>query len=269
MRNNFVSGSAIPRVVLKDFKKVPILLPSLPEQKAIAAVLSSLDDKIDLLHRQNQTLEAMAATLFRQWFVEEAQEDWNEQPLTFWGDIVCGKTPSKTESRYFGGVIPFIKIPDMHGQAFIFQTEDSLTPEGRDSQSKKTIPAGSVCVSCIATVGLVSISTTASQTNQQLNTILPKNDGYRYFLYLFMKSSYDLLHAMASGGTATLNLNTGNFSNIPIPFPGDELLEKFHIAVAPVFQKILKNQAQILTLEKLRDALLPKLMSGEVRVSYA
>ncbi len=255
---------ALTKGILENLE---IAIPLLPEQKAIAAVLSSLDDKIDLLHRQNQTLEAMAATLFRQWFVEEAQEDWNEQPLTFWGDIVCGKTPSKTESRYFGGVIPFIKIPDMHEQAFIFQTEDSLTPEGRDSQSKKTIPAGSVCVSCIATVGLVSISATASQTNQQINTILPKNDRYRYFLYLFMKSSYDLLHAMASGGTATLNLNTGNFSNISIPFPGDELLEKFHMTVALVFQKIFKNQAQILTLEKLRDTLLPKLMSGEVRVA--
>jgi type I restriction enzyme S subunit len=77
--SNFVSGSGVPRIVLKDFKKVEILLPGLPEQKAIAAVLSSLDNKIDLLHRQNQTLEAMADTLFRQWFVVEAREDWEEK----------------------------------------------------------------------------------------------------------------------------------------------------------------------------------------------
>ena len=77
MRNNYVSGSAIPRVVLKDFKKVPVLVPSLEEQKSIASILSSLDDKIDLLHRQNKTLEAMAETLFRQWFVEESG-NWPE-----------------------------------------------------------------------------------------------------------------------------------------------------------------------------------------------
>ena len=267
MRNNFVSGSAIPRVVLKDFKKVPVLLPPYAEQKAIAAVLSSLDDKIDLLHRQNKTLEAMAETLFRQWFMEDAQEYWAEWPVSSWGEVVCGKTPSKAEARYFGGDVPFIKIPDMHGQAFICQTEDSLTLEGRDSQPKKTIPAGAICVSCIATVGLVSITTTASQTNQQINSVIPKKDEYRYFLYLFMKSSYDLLHAMASGGTATLNLNTGNFSNIAIPFPGEELLADFQGIVTPIFQKVSENQTQIRTLGKLRDTLLPKLMSGEVRVA--
>lgn len=248
-------------------ENLEIELPPLPEQKAIAAVLSSLDDKIDLLHRQNQTLEAMAATLFRQWFVEEAQEDWEERPLSLWGAIICGKTPSKSEPRYFGGDIPFIKIPDMHGQAFICHTEDSLSPEGRDTQPKKTIQAGAICVSCIATVGLVSMTTRESQTNQQINSIVPEKDEYRYFLFLFMKSSYDLLHAMASGGTATLNLNTGNFSTIAIPFPGDTLLEDFHKIATPIFQKIFKSQMQIRTLEKLRDNLLPKLMSGEVRVA--
>lgn len=260
-------GGVFDTITRDTFKDISVLLPSLPEQKAIAAVLSSLDDKIDLLHRQNKTLEAMAATLFRQWFVEEAQEDWEERPLSLWGAIICGKTPSKSEPRYFGGDIPFIKIPDMHGQAFICHTEDSLSPEGRDTQPKKTIQAGAICVSCIATVGLVSMTTRESQTNQQINSIVPEKDEYRYFLFLFMKSSYDLLHAMASGGTATLNLNTGNFSTIAIPFPGDTLLEDFHKIATPIFQKIFKSQMQIRTLEKLRDTLLPKLMSGEVRVA--
>ena len=214
-----------------------------------------------------KTLEAVAASLFRQWFVEEAQVDWEERPLSSWGAIICGKTPSKSEARYFGGDVPFIKIPDMHGQAFICKTEDSLTLEGRNSQPGKTIQAGAICVSCIATVGLISLTTIASQTNQQINSIVPVKDEYRYFLFLYMKSSFDLLHAMASGGTATLNLNTGNFSNIAIPFPGETLLEDFHAIATPLFQKVLKNQLQICTLEKLRDTLLPKLMSGEVRVT--
>ena len=261
------NGSIFTNLKTEILKEHIVNLPPLEEQKAIASVLSSLDDKIDLLHRQNTTLERMAETLFRQWFVEEAQEDWEEKPLSFYGEIVCGKTPSKQNHSYFNGDVPFIKIPDMHGNPFIFKTEDTLTELGKSSQNNKTVPPYSICVSCIATVGLVSITTKPSQTNQQINTIVPCHSKYRYFLYLTMKASYDLLHAEASGGTATLNLNTGNFSRITVPLPPDSLLLEFESIVDKVFNKIYQNQAQIQTLEKLRDNLLPKLMSGEVRVS--
>ncbi|MBN1667436.1 MAG: restriction endonuclease subunit S [Anaerolineales bacterium] len=243
-----------------------IPIPPLPEQKAIAAVLSSLDDKIDLLQRQNQTLEALAQTLFRQWFVEEAQEEWEEKPISFFGDVVCGKTPSKKIHEYFGGEIPFIKIPDMHGNTFVFETSDYLTELGKNSQVKKTIPPRSISVSCIATVGLVTMNAFESHTNQQINSIVPYKDGYRYFLYLMMNSLKAELIAMASGGTATLNLNTGNFSRIEIINPPEDLLIEFYTIVEPLFEKIFHNQDQIRTLENLRDTLLPKLMSGEVRV---
>ena len=83
-----------------------------------------------------------------------------------------------------------------------------------------------------------------------------------------MKADYDLLHLMASGGTATLNLNTGNFSSVPVQYPGDNFLVFFQKEVEPYFDKIFINQIQIRTLEKLRDYMLPKLMSGEVRVGY-
>ena len=260
-------GTAVPILNKGDFENIETLIPPLPEQRAIASVLSSLDDTIDLLHRQNKTLEAMAETLFRQWFVEDAQEDWGEKLLSFFGEIICGKTPSKKIHSYFNGKIPFIKIPDMHGNIFLFETADSLTEEGKQSQDNKTLPPKSICVSCIATVGLVSINAKESQTNQQINSIIPQKDYYRYFLYLTMKSSYDLLHSMASGGTATLNLNTGNFSKIPVQYPGDNVLVAFQREVEPYFDKIFINQTQIRTLEKLRDTLLPKLMIGEVRVS--
>lgn len=234
-------------------------------QKAIASILSSLDDKIDLLHRQNQTLEQMAETLFRQWFVEEPDQGWKERPLSEFGQIICGKTPSKKKPEYFDGEYPFIKIPDMHGKTFVFDTQDSLSEEGFLSQEKKALPAKSINVSCIATVGLVTMNAFPSQTNQQINSIIP-DDQYRYYLYCEMKNSYDLLHAMASGGTATLNLNTGNFSKIPVLQPDEETIEKFNEIVSPKFDKIFENQTQIRTLTALRDTLLPKFMSGEVRV---
>jgi type I restriction enzyme, S subunit len=262
------SGTRMPRADWNFMKETSWEIPPLPEQKAIGEVLSSLDDKIDLLHRQNKTLESLAETLFRHHFIDNAQDDWEEKPLSYFVEIVCGKTPSKKKHEYFEGYIPFIKIPDMHGKAFISSTTDTLTEEGKASQINKTLPPLSICVSCIATVGLVSMNIVESQTNQQINSIIPNKDIYRYFLYILMKNSTDLLIAMASGGTATLNLNTGNFSTIPVQSPPEKLLEKFNEEVKPMFEKILSNTKQIQTLEKLRDTLLPKLISGDVRVQY-
>ena len=267
--NYMDSGSAIPSTSREDFYDLDISLPSLPEQKSIASILSSLDNKIDLLHRQNKTLEALAETLFRQWFVEEAEESWDTEKLGEFGKIICGKTPSKKIYSYFGGSIPFIRIPDMHGKTFIFDTQDTLTEEGANSQQNKHLPPKSICVSCIATVGLVTMNAFNSQTNQQINSIIPSNEIYRYFLYLKLSTMKDELLAMASGGTATDNLNTGDFSNIDIIKPEDNVIELFHNQVQPNFDKIFANQTQIRTLTRLRDTLLPKLMSGEVRVKNA
>ncbi|MEX5700859.1 restriction endonuclease subunit S [Escherichia coli] len=260
--------SAVPGLNRDTAYSQEILLPSLPEQKAIASVLSSLDDKIDLLHRQNKTLESMAETLFRQWFIEDAQIHWTEKKLSSFGSIICGKTPSKKNSLYFGNDVPFLKIPDMHGKVFVFKSTDNLSFAGEHSQSKKTIPPGSICVSCIATVGLVCITDVSMQTNQQINSIIPNKEYYKYFLYLLMKSMDDELNNLASGGTATLNLNTGDFSNITFLSPSENELKIFHQSISSLFDKLKFNSKQINIIENLRDTLLPKLMSGEVQVQY-
>ncbi|EHP1266851.1 restriction endonuclease subunit S, partial [Escherichia coli] len=184
-------GAKMPRGDKDAIFSYTVSLPSIQEQKAIASVLSSLDDKIDLLHRQNKTLESMANTLFRQWFIEDAHIHWTEKKLSSFGRIICGKTPSKKNSLYFGNDVPFLKIPDMHGKVFVFKSTDNLSFAGEHSQSKKTIPPGSICVSCIATVGLVCITDVSMQTNQQINSIIPNKEYYKYFLYLLMKSMGD------------------------------------------------------------------------------
>ena len=260
------SGSAQSQVTIGDLQRVEILLPPLPEQRAIAGVLSSLDNKIDLLHRQNKTLAGIAEALWREMFVEEADPNWERGKLGDYGQIICGKTPSKKVAEYFGGHIPFIKIPDMHGNIFIFETEDSLTGTGEKSQQNKTIPAKSICVSCIATVGLVAMNAADSQTNQQINTIIPNKEFQRYFLFLLMRNMTDDLFARASGGTATDNLNTGDFARIEISIPPENTIQKFDNLVQNYFEKIYANQIQIRTFSRMRDTLLPKLMSGEVRV---
>ncbi|AYZ17320.1 TPA: restriction endonuclease subunit S [Klebsiella aerogenes] len=262
-------GAKMPRGDKDAIFSYTVSLPSIQEQKAIASVLSSLDDKIDLLHRQNKTLESMANTLFRQWFIEDAHIHWTEKKLSSFGRIICGKTPSKKNSLYFGNDVPFLKIPDMHGKVFVFKSTDNLSFAGEHSQSKKTIPPGSICVSCIATVGLVCITDVSMQTNQQINSIIPNKEYYKYFLYLLMKSMGDELNNLASGGTATLNLNTGDFSNITFLSPSENELKIFHQSISSLFDKLKLNSKQINIIENLRDTLLPKLMSGEVRVQDA
>ncbi len=210
----------------------------------------------------------MAETLFRQWFIEEAKEDWEDGVLGELGHIVCGKTPSKSNDGYFGNDVPFLKIPDMHGKVFISRTLDNLSRLGAASQSKKTIPKNSICVSCIATVGLVCITDCDLQTNQQINSIIPYDTNYLYYIYFVMKNMYDDLQNLASGGTATLNLNTGDFSRITITKPSNDALLAFNQIADPMLEKIRSNALFIQTLEQLRDTLLPKLMSGEVRVQY-
>ncbi|HBQ8608034.1 TPA: restriction endonuclease subunit S, partial [Klebsiella pneumoniae] len=120
-----------------------------------------------------------------------------------------------------------------------------------------------------ATVGLVCITDVSMQTNQQINSIIPNKEYYKYFLYLLMKSMGDELNNLASGGTATLNLNTGDFSNITFLSPSENELKIFHQSISSLFDKLKLNSKQINIIENLRDTLLPKLMSGEVRVQDA
>ncbi len=263
----------MPRWDKEAIWNFPIHLPPLPEQQAIAAVLSSFDDKIELLRAENQTLEQMGQELFKErfgkWKVgDELPEDWRVGKLGEMGTVICWKTPSKNNSDFFWWNIPFIKIPDMHWNLFILKTEDSLTEEGADSQKNKYISEWAICVSCIATVGLVSLTTKSSQTNQQINSIIPKFDNYREYLYYSLVWMKNELLAIGAWWSATLNINTTTFSNISIIIPDQETLSKFDLVIKPLFNKIRANSEQIQTLSATRDQLLPKLMSGEVRVEF-
>jgi len=196
-------------------------------------------------------------------------EGWGVKQVKGWGEVVCGKTPSKKNADFYGSNVPFIKIPDMHGNVWITDTIDNLSFEGAKSQYKKEIPSNSICVSCIATVGKVTITSARSHTNQQINSIIPDNSASTFYLYFSFLDMGKYLEDLASGGSATLNLNTGNFSRIVILSPPTELLKKFHEAVQSLFSKILTNEHQSSSLASLRDTLLPKLISGELRIPDA
>ena len=256
--NDYALGSSHPLLTQNLLNTLQVEIPKdTTMQQKIAEILSSFDDKIDLLHRQNKTLESLALTLFRHYFIDNPnRSEWEEKPLKYFGNIICGKTPPKNQKEYFNGTYPFIKIPDMHNNVFVFQTADSLTQQGLDSQKAKTLPPFSVCVSCIATIGVVSMNANIAQTNQQINSIVPHKEHYRYFLYCSMKSSFDELEAMASGGTATANLNTTDFSNMKLLLPREKEILRFHTETLPFFDKIYNNTKQIQNLQAMRDVLL-------------
>lgn len=253
MRNNYVSGSAIPRVVLKDFKKVPILTPELKEQKAIAAVLSSLDGKIDLLHRQNKTLEAMAETLFRQWFVEEAKEEWGEKTLGEITEIKAGGDKPKIYSD--------------------IKTEECKVPiysNGIDNEGlygftdTAKIFKECITISARGTIGFVCLRQEPFVPIVRLISIVP-NEKYlsSKYLYLWAKTQ-DILGT----GTTQEQLTVPDFSRTKIILPPFIKMIEFTNHVNTLFRKEKFNKTQICTLTALRDTLLPKLMSGEVRVAY-
>lgn len=196
----------------------------------------------------------------------EVPKGWEMKSLSDLGQIICGKTPSKSNKEFYGDEVPFIKIPDMHNQAFITQTTDNLSLSGANSQSKKYIPPKSICVSCIATVGLVSMTSKPSHTNQQINSIIPNNNNTSEFLYLSLKQPLmtKYLKDLASGGSATLNLNTSTFSKIEIITPSKEIIDIFQSKVVSIFEKILSNSIENKRLTEIRDLLLPRLLNGEI-----
>ena len=238
------SGSAQPQLPIRDLKEMYVSIPPLPEQKAIAAVLSSLDDKIDLLHRQNQTLEAMVQTLFRQWFIEEALEDWEEVPLSTLFEISSGKGLSK-ENFLDDGIYRVLGANGIIGRTDNYNFFEKLIYTGR-----------------VGTLGNIFIINTEPVWLSD-NTLVMRNIKYFYFTYFTLKNSN--LKDYNAGSTQPL-LRQSDLKEIPYLQPPVEKMQEFESFAAINFTKIETNTKQIQTLNQLRDTLLPKLMSGEVRV---
>ena len=260
-------GSAQPGANAKQLGSFEILLPPLPEQRAIASILSSLDDKIDLLHRQNATLEKMAETLFRQWFVEEAKEEWDEGTLDDILTVKGGSTPSTSEPAYWNGKIHWTSpkdITNLNG-IYLFDTERKITELGLSKISSGLLPKGTLLMSSRAPVGVLAFCEVPVAINQGYIAILD-NKGYsKEFIYLWLKANIDVVHSFSNGSTF-MEISKTAFKTLQLQLPPKQVMTDFQLLVKPLFNKIKSNHIQIRTLTALRDTLLPKLMSGEVRV---
>jgi len=266
--SQFNTGSAVPSLNRNHIHELSVEFPHLPEQRAIASILSSLDDKIDLLHRQNATLEKMAETLFRQWFVEEAKEEWENCVLEdLCSQINSGGTPSTKIETYYNGNINWYSTKELNDN-YLFESISKITQDGLENSAAKLFPKGTVLIAIYAapTVGRLGILGNQSAFNQAACGLIA-NDKIccKEFIYLYLKNQRNELNAMASG-SAQQNLNVGKIKTYPAFIPDDITMNKFKREIIPFFEKIEKNAMQIRTIKALRDTLLPKLMSGEVRV---
>lgn len=259
------SGSKMPRGDKVQIMNYPVKLPPLESQKKIADILSSLDEKIELNRRMNETLEQLGQALFRYYFVDNPEaKNWKRGVISDLGEVVTGKTPSKKNQKFFGDEVAFLKVPDMHKTSIVIKTSDNLSLMGAESQKSKYISRWSTCVSCIATVGVVSLAGKNIQTNQQINSIIPRESYFKFFNYFLMRHKSDYIKTLASSGSATPNLNMGHFSNITVVIPDRELLKEFDARVNHLFLQMENNLQENETLMNIRDSLLLKLISGEI-----
>ena len=182
-------------------------------------------------------------------------------------EIICGKTPSTRKKEYYGDYMPFITIPDMHNRVYTTTTERYLSELGANSQMKKTLPKNSICVSCIGTAGLVALVSTDSQTNQQINSIVPKEGYSSYYIFLLMQTFSEKINRLGQSGSTIVNLNKAQFGMMEALVPTVSSMNDFDSVAKPLFEKILANQQENQRLATLRDTLLPKLMNGEIDVS--
>ena len=261
------TGSTIQHISLKTMRNYIFSCPPLSEQNRIASILSSLDDKIDLLNRENATLEAMAETLFRQWFIEEAKEDWEEGTVsTFAEHYKESVNPQKHPSTLF-----------YHYSIPAFDNGKKSTPElGEAIQSNKyVIPQACILFSKLNPhkdkriwLMLDDIPQNAI-CSTEFQIIKPKGIEYLYFLYGWLNNNenYEEI-ASGVGGTSGSHqrIDPKSIFTFVCPYVDSVLIQKYNKVVEPMFYKQRENQKQIASLTEQRDILLPKLMSNEIAI---
>jgi len=276
-------GGAQRNLNQATIKNFEITAPDLKKQSEIASLISNYDYLIANNNRRIAILEEMAQSLYREWFVKfrypghENQkliesplglipEGWEVKLIQDFGSVITGKTPSTTNPAYYSQKdIPFLKTPDMHGSIFATDISDYLSIDGANSQKNKFIPKNSICVSCIgAKAGVVAVTPTTVQTNQQINSIVLFDLKHREYMYLFAVSLHQKIHAIGSSGATMTNVSKGKFETIEIINPPNKLMEEFHGYTKNMFDGILNLQLRNANLRAQRDMLLPKLISGEI-----
>ncbi|HQV13164.1 MAG TPA: restriction endonuclease subunit S [Nitrospira sp.] len=297
------NGSAQPNISVRSLSNYPLPLPPRNEQRAIAHILGTLDDKIELNRRRNQTLEAMARALFQDWFVDfgpvrakmEGREPylpaelwrlfperldeagkpagWEEVAAEIVADVGIGKTPPRKESQWFSTAdtdVPWVSIRDMgNSGVFLQETSEFLTAEAVEKFNVRVVPDNTVILSFKLTVGRVAITDGEMVTNEAIAhlKVRDENTYSSEYLYCYLRE-FDFGRLGNTSSIATA-VNSKSIKALPILVPTNDLVRCFSDRVSPIFTCIKQLQSEAGVLAQLRDTLLPKLISGELRVADA
>jgi len=297
---NVGTGSVQDNINLQTFERLILSIPDLEEQGRIVGVLGTLDDKIELNRRMNETLEAMARAIFKDWFVdfgptrvkaegrdpylapeiwdlfpdrlddEDKPVGWKECPLKDFFQIIGGGTPKTSVTEYWGGSIPWFSVVDTpeRGSVFVIDTEKNITERGLNKSSTRLISPGTTIISARGTVGNLAMAASEMTFNQSCYALRRTDETGDYFVYLAAQQMVEQLQVMAHGSVfSTITRQT--FEAITLAMPSPATLEEFEQQVSPLFQRIRANVFESRTLSQTRDLLLPKLMSGEIRLAEA
>lgn len=262
-------GAVQAKLPIKNIQDITIPLPDEFTQRKIAAILSSLDEKIETNQKINDNLEQQAQFYFQNLFVKNADPEWTKGTISDLGAVVGGSTPSKSKPEYYtSDGIAWITPKDLsiNKAKFISHGENDITELGLKNSSASVMPEGTVLFSSRAPIGYIAIASGEVTTNQGFKSVVPKPEIGTAYVYYFLKHNLPVIEGMASGSTFK-EVSGNTMKNVPAVIPGTETLARFNDFCAPIFaqQKILEKENHSLT--ALRDNLLPKLMSGEIDVS--
>ena len=263
---NLAVGSVQKNLYISILEEIEIDLPSLQDQKRIAVILSSLDDKIELNNKINENLERQAQAFYEYLFIENMDSKWQQGTISDLGTVVGGSTPSKSKPEYYtengiAWITP--KGLSINKSKFISHGENDITELGLKNSSASIMPEGAVLFSSRAPIGYIAIAAGEVTTNQGFKSVVPKPEIGTAFVYYFLKQNLPIIEGMASGSTFK-EVSGSTMKSVPAVIPDSTTLTRFNDFCKPIFvqQQILEEQN--LSLAALRDVLLPKLMFGKI-----
>lgn len=266
---SMVGSSGRQRVQTDVVKNLEIDVPPLVEQEKIGSFLKALDDKIALNDRINKNLEQQAEALFHSLFIENANPTWKDGMLSDLGTVVAGGTPSKTNPEYYSKQgIAWITPKDLslNKSKFISHGEIDISELGFSKSSATKMPTGTVLFSSRAPIGYIAIAANEVTTNLGFKSVVPNKNIGTAFIYYLLKFLLPTIEGMASGSTFK-EISGAGMKSVPVVIPDNETIEKFNTFCTPIFQQQEVLEAENSRLADIRNALLPKLMSGELDVS--
>ena len=264
------SGTTFKEVSGKTMRSIQVRVPeSKEEQIRISSMLSVIDDKIEENERINKNLEAQAQAYFIDQFVVNADPTWPQGTLSDLGIVVGGGTPSKKHPEYYSEHgIPWITPKDLSADKskFISHGENDISDLGFSNSSATKMPEGTILFSSRAPIGYIAIASNAVTTNQGFKSVIPNTNVGTAFMYFFLKQVLPTIEGMASGSTFK-EISGSGMKSVPAVIPDNETLRMFSEFCKPLFEQQAMLEAENRRLSGIRDALLPKLMSGEIDVS--